>query len=450
MVGAFATATRRPRAFAPSGRRATGPGRVQQAVLFAPVLLLTLAHWAWGANNMLAGQVLTVALAALLALFLSRRGAAQALTSAGLPGWPGALFAGVLIWTTLAVFAAPGGADPAWAWIDQPGVGALNRSAAVLEIVKLLGLGCIFAVGVLAGARRSTATFTLQAALAASAVWAVIALVSYLAGWQVADTPRLTGGFMSPNSAATVFGMLTVLAAADILRRLRTAPPGFGARMQALGPALAYGVLFPACLLLTASRMGVAATLLASAAVLIWSAAGALKRRPVMAVLATIALIVGLTLLGGDLLLDRIERVGAGAGDRKLLFAVHWRQFLEAPLAGHGLGSFNDLNTRLLTPETYTALWRVRAAHNVYLQWLTETGVVGFSLMALTLMVVMVRGVMRAGAAKPGQGLLRGAVAANVVVLAHGLTDYALQTPSIAAFWALLLGLQFAFGAQGD
>ena len=36
------------------------------------------------------------------------------------------------------------------------------------------------------------------------------------------------------------------------------------------------------------------------------------------------------------------------------------------------------------------------------------------------------------------------------VVLAHGLTDYALQTPSIAAFWALLLGLQFAFGAQGD
>lgn len=450
MAGAFASAARRSRAFAPSGRRAPGPGRVERAILFAPVLLLTLAHWAWGANNMLAGQVLTVALAALLALFLSRPGAAQALAAAGLPGWPGVLFGGVVIWTALALVAAPGGADPAWDGIGHPGVGTLNRSATVLEIVKLLGLACAFGIGALAGARRTTAALTLQAVLAAGAVWAVVALIAYLAGWQVADTPRLTGGFMSPNNAATVFGMLTVLAAADVLRRLRTARPGFGARMQALGPALAYGVLFPACLLLTASRMGVAATLLASAVLLIWSAAGALKRRPVMAVLATLALIVGLMLLGGDLLLDRIQRVGAGAEDRRLLFAVHWRQFLEAPLAGHGLGSFNDLNNRLLTAETYTAMWRVRAAHNVYLQWLTETGVVGFGLMALTLVVVMARGVMRAGAVKPGQGLLRGTVAASLVVLAHGLTDYALQTPSIAAFWAFLLGLQFAFGAQGD
>jgi alpha-beta hydrolase superfamily lysophospholipase len=36
-------------------------------------------------------------------------------------------------------------------------------------------------------------------------------------------------------------------------------------------------------------------------------------------------------------------------------------------------------------------------------------------------------------------------VASGVVVLLHGATDYALQVPSIAAFWAFLLGMQFAF-----
>ena len=47
---------------------------------------------------------------------------------------------------------------------------------------------------------------------------------------------------------------------------------------------------------------------------------------------------------------------------------------------------------------------------------------------------------------KSGHTLARGLVAANLVVLIHGTSDYALQVPSIAAFWAFLLGLQLAFG----
>ena len=46
---------------------------------------------------------------------------------------------------------------------------------------------------------------------------------------------------------------------------------------------------------------------------------------------------------------------------------------------------------------------------------------------------------------RSGQTLARGLVASSVVVLLHGATDYALQVPSIAASWAFLLGLQFAF-----
>jgi hypothetical protein len=40
-------------------------------------------------------------------------------------------------------------------------------------------------------------------------------------------------------------------------------------------------------------------------------------------------------------------------------------------------------------------------------------------------------------------------LAADVVVLTHGITDFALETPSFSAFWTYLLGLQFAL-AQGS
>jgi hypothetical protein len=45
-----------------------------------------------------------------------------------------------------------------------------------------------------------------------------------------------------------------------------------------------------------------------------------------------------------------------------------------------------------------------------------------------------------------GKGLQRGLACASLVVLVHGITDYALQVPSIAGFWAFLLGIGFAFG----
>jgi hypothetical protein len=46
-------------------------------------------------------------------------------------------------------------------------------------------------------------------------------------------------------------------------------------------------------------------------------------------------------------------------------------------------------------------------------------------------------------------GLLAGLLAADAVFILHGATDFGLQVPSIAAFWAWLLGLQAALG-QGS
>ena len=56
------------------------------------------------------------------------------------------LFALVLAMALLSLSPfSPGGSHPIWAWAGvTPGSGTINRSATLLEIVKLLGLACAF------------------------------------------------------------------------------------------------------------------------------------------------------------------------------------------------------------------------------------------------------------------------------------------------------------------
>ncbi|CAN5295475.1 hypothetical protein BH09PSE2_BH09PSE2_23690 [soil metagenome] len=79
-----------------------------------------------------------------------------------------------------------------------------------------------------------------------------------------------------------------------------------------------------------------------------------------------------------------------------------------------------------------------------YVQWLEEVGVVGavpmFATVAL-LLGLIVRGLW---VRKSMRSWLRGVLAVTLVILLHGLSDYALQTPSIANTWAMLLGVGLA------
>src|SRR3569832_1901825 len=59
------------------------------------------------------------------------------------------------------------------------------------------------------------------------------------------------------------------------------------------------------------------------------------------------------------------------------MFAVYWRAFQESPLMGYGLGTFDIVNKLNLSYSTFGEDWSQRAAHNVYLQWLLEAGLIG-------------------------------------------------------------------------
>lgn len=443
---------RRSTAFAgPSSKG--GPKRIEwrsRIVLGLVPALLFAAHLTFGANQIVAAQWLSALLGLMLVTALAIPSARIGLFDLK-PIWPLVILflltLGVAAWT-LTPF-TPGGPHPIWIWADLPGSSTVNRSATILEMTKLVGLACVFILGCLQGARSDRARATVDVLLALGAAYAAVSLLSFLSGGQIMAGGRLSGGFLSANSGASVFGILTVIGLANLLRRWRQAK-GTDV-MKQLGEVavpLAYVLLFLTCLILTASRMGVAATGVAAGVLLLWDMIENKGRRLPILISGAVLLLVGAVLLlgGNDLLWTRFDALDRDTLVRTNIFTAHWRAFLDSPLFGYGLGTFNDVNSQIMTVETYPDLWSIRALHNVYIQWLEEAGIVGATPMFLLIAVIIGVGIWRTGKARKGQTIARGLVAASLVVLIHGTTDYALQTPSIAAFWAFLLGLQFAFG----
>lgn len=250
-----------------------------------------------------------------------------------------------------------------------------------------------------------------------------------------------------------MFGILTVLALTLLEREWRRGQGRDATRRMTMVAAPAAALtLAVVCLLLTASRMALLSTLIAVSALTLWVMLAGPKGRNSLAPGITLAITVaGILIVGGnDLLWSRLAQDDAMLDDRLLLFATHWEAFRISPLTGWGLGSFDVVNLHIMSSETAPSLWSIRAAHNVYIQWLEEAGLLGALPMFLLAAWLVLDAARRARQQGSGQSLLIGLVCANLVVLVHGTMDFALQVPSISAFWALLLGLQFGFGRSSS
>jgi putative inorganic carbon (HCO3(-)) transporter len=191
-------------------------------------------------------------------------------------------------------------------------------------------------------------------------------------------------------------------------------------------------------LLLTQSRGG----LLAYVAILLLSAC--LLPRSGKARLRWTAAVIGFSVLGALLagqifarlqgvdLYTEITRLGiwAGAG---LLFAGN-------PVIGVGYGNFKTaLTSAIAVPDGY-----MLDAHNLYLELLAETGIIGFAAFAI-LMVASVRCARRMfQAAEEEMRSIAGfaVIGAIAGVLVHGMVEYVFHnSPQCAALFFLLLAL---------
>jgi O-antigen ligase len=338
----------------------------------------------------------------------------------------------------------PGGAHPVWSYTaERAGALTVDRSALLLNILQLLGLACLFVSARVIGSSEARGRWFLRIAVLAIGVYATLAFLDHIG---VRRSSRLVATLLSPNSAATVFGaglLLAVAATANRLRRQRglaMLKRGDPEAVAALGVA---GVLAVA-LLMTASRAGLAATLVGLGLFLVWEAIAQRQRLRVAAGLGVVAVVLAVAALGlrsAGLVAERFDRAGQDADVRQAIFAPHWEAFLSSPWFGFGLGSFPTINQLVATQDNLRMLFDVRAVHNLYLQWLEEAGVIGALAMA-ALFIVLLWPVVRGGLKEGVVGAWSRATAcAAVVFLLHGVTDFALQVPAIQALAVLVLGV---------
>lgn len=350
------------------------------------------------------------------------------------------------------------------AWAVFGGFG--NWHLARIEVITLCGAGGLFLAGhtlARSGGLLSLAwRFTIWVILAFAAIAIAMQLVRYTAdplSVLPVDKHRLRGTLDHANTAATLFAIGAVLAVGQMLYTADHPDRSEITRGQVIDglfkrslSSVLLVVLALACLVLTASRAGLAfgvamVAVLAAMEYSVYRRRGA--RRPSKTtkrlkwVLGIGVPLIALIAFSSEMLLaQRAANLGSDAMSRFELYGVYWAAWQDAPLFGHGLGSFNRVNDSIATLETAHMVTLLNEAHNVALQWLIQQGVVGLALITafiIAIHVPIVRFAFSSGARS--RTFLRSAVCISGVVFLHGMVDYALEIPGVMWTFTWVLGL---------
>jgi O-antigen ligase len=203
-------------------------------------------------------------------------------------------------------------------------------------------------------------------------------------------------------------------------------------------------VVMVTALVLTRSRMGNSSffvSLLAASAIGL-----ALSKRATRSMVILIAslividiFIVG-TYFGVERVLERVEQTRMETEDRDEIanYALNlWRDY---PVFGAGLGSFHAVIPRYwgeIPGEPYTH------AHNDYLQFAGEVGVIGVTLLGAMLLMSLLAA-LRAQQVRTDplmRGISFGSMMGIIALMIHSAVDFSLQIPAIALTFMLILAL---------
>ena len=236
------------------------------------------------------------------------------------------------------------------------------------------------------------------------------------------NLPRVAGTLEGPNQFA---GWLNLLLPVLFARMLTDRNPWLVASVALCAVAEAA----------TLSRSGIVAALIAGAVVLIVTrpsrrvglgfAAGAVV---VAGILVTLGLAVGLEARFFSLAeVPQPDHLGT----RAILWAAALDLWRSSPLVGIGAGNFEFDLGMVGHPEIRTH------ANSLYLQALSEMGLVGFAA-TLYLIWTVISTFARSFSRRP---LLIGVFAANIALALHQVFDYLWFFPKVGIFWAILLAI---------
>lgn len=291
------------------------------------------------------------------------------------------------------------------------------------------------------------------ALLVAVAAFAAFESAAGLASTKLGDD-RLLGAFEKVSGKGRVTGtfvhgtMLAVWAGMGACAALGLAAAwGRGAR------ALVAALAVPLCVVagfLSLSRLGWAAIVAGLLAALAFAALPRTAGRGRAALLGAGALV----LVAGALAVafavpafrQRVEYFVTAGEPRLPAWESTWALFLEAPVAGTGLGSFGRSIHLEQSPDCPQELW---FAHSDPLNLLSDAGVLGAALALWWLAVTVRRGIPALRSADaPTRCLAAGALGGAIVVLLASLADFQTQFPVVAIPFAALLTVPAALSAS--
>jgi O-antigen ligase len=438
---------------AASSRSGRGVPAPEQAIIIASAALLFASILTFGADRNDFSLLFSGSFACLLFVVLLSQGWARAaiIKRGNALLIPACLFALTCLslgWAATPF--GPNGSHPIWAYVATVPAISIDRSAIFVGLAKLSGLACVFLLGWVICSSDDRSRYFMRTIVASSAIYGIWSLLANLIPglkfgiYGAFQDHRLSGSFQSANTAGTLFGISFILALCFMFEESRRAGAERGALVAKITVPIIAGGLLATCLVMTASRGAATATLASCAVFLIWEMFARdwhsiQKRNFAFGLAAAGALLV--LAWGGGLLADRYaDSVKDWIDQRQIIYSVHWDAFLASPWFGYGVGTFDQVNKLLQTAINYPTLWNIRAAHNVYLQWLEQGGIAGAAAMFACIGWIIANTALATRSRRRMTTWLRGAVALSLVVLIHGWSDFSLEVPAIAMLWSLLLG----------
>lgn len=305
-----------------------------------------------------------------------------------------------------------------------------------------------FVLGALAGFDHNARAASVRTILALTLAFALLALGRFAGDPHL----RLDAGLSSANTAATLFGAISLLAIACVMRATRRGAQSHSAQSLPRPLRWAQGVLGAplsttaallslACVALTASRAGsvaLVAGLVLFAGALLSSRNQAGHANALVGVVLCALFVV---LSGSGYLLERMGTAFLAFDGRGQLIDAHFSVFQQRPWLGQGLGSYDQTNGMVMTLDNMAVLRTAGAVHNVFLQALEESGLIGTALIVLAIAPCFYRALAATLQSGPGQEWSAALLGISAVFLLHGLVDFALQIPAVGALYAYCVGL---------
>jgi O-antigen ligase len=196
--------------------------------------------------------------------------------------------------------------------------------------------------------------------------------------------------------------------------------------------------------------------LVAFSCVIVAAAYAFIKSRPRRALLLVGVLVFALGFYAARETLNpaHVEAsVGYDAGTRLILWDTAWNLFVHSPIIGVGWGNFVEIYGSYLSSFPWIPPG-VFEAHNIYLQFLAETGVVGFTVFFLFIFRAWRQGLRQLRFARDvfDKALGFGVLGAIITMLVHGIVDFLFQASNQfgTLFWALVALLVVSVRLQGE